>query len=65
MRRAGERERLLASGMYPVFSVSVASKEVSFPVNALESTLMGIVVSVADKELREIGRVGGLQGLQV
>jgi hypothetical protein len=49
----------------PVFFVSVASKGLSFPVNPLESTLMGILVSVADKGLRRIVRVGRLEGLQV
>jgi hypothetical protein len=32
-----------------VFFVSVASKGFSFPVSSLESTLTGILVSVADK----------------
>ena len=48
-----------------MFFVSVASKGVSVPVSALESTLMGILVSVADKGLRGIVRVGRLEGLQV
>jgi hypothetical protein len=37
---------------HPVFFVSVASKELRFPVNPLKSTLMGIFVSVASKRLR-------------
>ena len=41
-------------GPLPVFFVSVASKEFSFPVNLLESTLMGLLVSVADKGLRGV-----------
>jgi hypothetical protein len=49
----------------PVFFVSVASKGFSFPVSSLESTLMGIFVSVADKGVRGILRVGRLEGLQV
>jgi hypothetical protein len=36
----------------PVFFVSVAFKELRFPVNPLKSTLMGIFVSVASKRLR-------------
>jgi hypothetical protein len=35
-----------------VFFVSVASKELRFPVSPLKSTLMGIFVSVASKRLR-------------
>jgi hypothetical protein len=46
---------------YPLFFVSVASKELSIPVSRLESTLRGIVVSVADKGLRRIVRVGRLE----
>jgi hypothetical protein len=49
----------------PVFFVSVASKGVRFPVKPLESTLMGILISVADKGLRGIGRDVRLEGLQV
>jgi hypothetical protein len=41
----------LECGPHPVFFVSVASKGFSFSVNPLESTLMGILVSVADKRL--------------
>jgi len=37
----------------PLFFVSVASKGFSVPVNPLKSTLMDILVSVADKRLRE------------
>jgi hypothetical protein len=49
----------------PVFFVSVASKRLGFPVSRLESTLTGVLVSVADKGLRKIVRVGRLEGLQV
>jgi hypothetical protein len=42
----------------PLFFVSVASKGFNCPVSALESTLTGILVSVADKGLRRIVRVG-------
>jgi hypothetical protein len=41
----------------PLFFVSVASKGFSLPVNPLQSTLMGILVSVASKELE----CGGLR----
>jgi hypothetical protein len=40
-----------------VFFVSVASKGLSFLVSSLESTLMGILVSVADKGFREAARL--------
>jgi hypothetical protein len=46
----------------PLFFVSVASKELRLPVSRLESTLMGILVSVADKGLRRIVRVDRLEG---
>jgi hypothetical protein len=46
----------------PWFFVSVASKGFSFRVNPLQSTLMGVFVSVADKGLRRIVRVDRLQG---
>jgi hypothetical protein len=39
----------------PVCFVSVASKGFIFSVNPLESTLVGMLVSVADKRLREGG----------
>jgi hypothetical protein len=45
----------------PRFFVSVASKELRVSVNPLDATLMGILVSVADKGLREMVLVGMLQ----
>jgi hypothetical protein len=49
----------------PVFFVSVASKGLTISVSALESTLMGILVSVADKGVTGMLWVGRLEGLQV
>jgi len=47
------------------FFVSVASKGFNFPVNLLESTLMSIVVSVADKGFRRVVLDGRVEGLKV
>jgi len=47
--QSGGERRLWLERCAPLFFVSVASKGFSFPVNPLESTLMGIFVSVADK----------------
>jgi hypothetical protein len=46
-----------------MFFVSVASKGFSFSANPLESTLMGILVSVADKRLR--GTAGMKKGAEL
>jgi hypothetical protein len=48
--------------LLPRFSVSVASKGFIFPVSSLESTLMGIFVSVADKGVRGMFCVARLEG---
>jgi hypothetical protein len=51
----------LRAGPPPWFFVSVASKGFSVPISSLESTLMGMSVSVADKGLRGIVFVGRLK----
>jgi len=53
---------VFGTGPSPLFFVSVASKRLRFPVNPLFATLVGMLVSVADKGLRGILRVAGLEG---
>ena len=49
-RRVANRRDVAPSA--PRFFVSVASKELRFPVNPLDATLMGIFASVASKGLK-------------